>query len=90
MLIGYHNDARAYELVWIDSFHTGSAILFFSGAATKPGVVDVLGSYTAAGQTWGWRNRLSLASPQDLVFEAFNIPPGSEDIPAIASRLRKV
>jgi uncharacterized protein DUF1579 len=89
MLIGYHSDARNYELAWIDSFHTASSIMLFTGPAA-PGSVDVLGSYSAGGQRWGWRNRLSLASRDELLFEAFNIPSDGVEIPAIASRLRKV
>jgi len=90
MLIGYHADARAHELAWIDSFHTGTSIMPFTGPATEPGLVDVLGSYAAGGQRWGWRTRLWLASPDELALEAFNIPPDGPELRAIASRLRRI
>ena len=90
MLLGYHLDARAYELAWVDSSHTGTSIILSTGAATEPGVVDVLGSYTAGGQRWGWRTRLRLSTPEELLIEAFNISPDGVEMRAIVSTLRRV
>lgn len=90
MLLGYHLDARAYELAWVDSSHTGTSIILFTGPATEPGVVDVLGSYTAGEQRWGWRTRLRLSTPDELLLEAFNISPDGVEMRAIVSRLLKV
>jgi hypothetical protein len=90
MLLGYHVDARAYELAWVDSSHTGTSIILSSGPASEPGLVDVLGSYAAGEQRWGWRTRLRLVSREELLMEAFNIPPGGPELRAIVSRLRRV
>ena len=90
MLLGYHLDARAYELAWVDSSHTGTSIILSTGPAREPGLVDVLGSYAAAGQRWGWRTRLRLSSAEELLVEAFNISPDGVEMRAIVSRLRRV
>lgn len=91
MILGYHDDAREYEVAWIDSFHTGSAIMLSTGRAETPGVVSVLGSYLAGTQRWGWRTRLECPSPDELLLQAFNVPPDQAGLeePAIESRLAR-
>jgi hypothetical protein len=89
MLLGYHNDAHQYELAWIDSSHTGSAILFSSGEPADEGVVDVVGSYRAGAERWGWRTRLSAPSSAELVLEAFNIAPDGVQQRALLSRFTR-
>ena len=39
MLLGLNRDAATYELCWIDSFHTGSAMMFSTGEARSDGVI---------------------------------------------------
>jgi hypothetical protein len=90
MLVGFHKDAREYEVAWIDSSHTGSAIMLSTGVAREDGVVDVLGSYAAAEQRWGWRTRLRRPEPNTLSLEAFNIAPDGAEYRAIASLLSRV
>lgn len=90
MLLGYHADARAHELAWIDSFHTGTSIMLSTGAATEPGRVDVLGSYAAGAQRWGWRTRLALVSADELALDAFNISPDGNEDRAVAWRFRRI
>jgi hypothetical protein len=92
MILGYHEDPREYELAWIDSFHTGSAIMLSHGRAETPGVVNVHGSYLAGGQRWGWRTRVECPSADELILQAFNVPPNEprQEEPAIESRLARV
>jgi hypothetical protein len=89
MLLGYHQDAGQYELAWIDSSHTGSAIMFSTGAASEPDVIDVLGSYLGGGQRWGWRTRLTVLATGQLALDAFNISPDGVSMRAIESRFRR-
>lgn len=80
MLLGYHKDAAKYELAWIDSFHTGSAIMLCAGSDAESKIVNVLGSYYAAGQKWGWRTRFSKPTADQLLIESFNVTPdGTEE-----------
>jgi len=90
MLLGYHRDERRYELAWIDSFHTAGSIMLSTGAASVPGVVDVLGSYAAGEQRWGWRTRLWLSESGELALDAFNIAPDGVEARAVESRAKRV
>jgi hypothetical protein len=89
MLLGYHRDERRYELAWIDSFHTGGSIMSSTGAASAPGVVDVLGSYAAGDERWGWRTRLWLTGSGELALDAFNISPDGVEARAVESRAKR-
>lgn len=80
-VLGFHRDAKRYELSWIDSFHTGSAMMHFTGTAREDGVIAVTGSYQAGPQTWGWRIEIHAGS--ELVVRELNIAPGGEESPAI-------
>lgn len=89
MSLGFHKDADDFELAWIDSAHTGSAIMLSKGKLGSPGVVDVLGSYLGGGERWGWRTVLRCPTPDELVIEAFNVSPRGEEERAMLSRLTR-
>lgn len=89
MLLGFHKDVQAYELAWIDSAHTGSAIMLSTGVA-QPGRVEVLGSYPAGDQRWGWRTRLALLPTDELGLDAFNISPEGKEDRALCWRLARI
>lgn len=89
MLLGFHKDAGELELAWIDSAHTGSAIMFSKGKLGAAGVVDVLGGYLAGEERWGWRSVLHCPTPDELVIEAFNVSPQGEEERAMLSRLTR-
>lgn len=88
MIVGYHRDAAAHELVLIDSFHTGTSIMFSTGAPPAPGVVNVLGSYAAGEVRWGWRTVIS-ERDGELTIACFNVLPDGHEEPAIETRLRR-
>src|SRR5688572_23649073 len=87
MLLGFHLDAGEFELAWIDSAHTGSAIIVSRGKPEASDAVDVLGSYRGGDQVWGWQTRLTRPTPSELLLEAFNIPPGQAPQRALSWRL---
>lgn len=89
MSLGFHKDAGDFELAWIDSAHTGSAIMLSKGKPGSSGVVDVLGSYLGGGERWGWRTVLRCPTPDELVIEAFNVSPRGEEERAMLSRLSR-
>lgn len=89
MSLGFHKDAGDFELAWIDSAHTGSAIMLSKGKLGEPGVVDVLGSYLGGGERWGWRTVLRCSAPDELVLEAFNVSPGGAEERAMLSRFTR-
>ncbi|WP_225412733.1 DUF1579 domain-containing protein [Stigmatella hybrida] len=73
--IAYHLDMDRYEVAWLDSFHTGTSLMFSTGAGSSPGLA-VLGSYGApSGPPWGWRTEIHQPSADALVITHYNIPP---------------
>jgi hypothetical protein len=88
MIIGFHKDAAEYEMLWIDSFHTGSAMMMSVGGTGPDGEIRVLGSYAAGRERWGWRTVITVGA-DELVIDAFNISPAGHEDPAIHTRLRR-
>lgn len=89
MLLGFHAAARQYELAWVDSFHTASSIMLSTGPDSGAPLVDVVGSYAAGNERWGWRTRLQCTASGELAIDAFNISPDGKEFPAIATRLTR-
>ncbi|NJK33314.1 MAG: DUF1579 domain-containing protein, partial [Deltaproteobacteria bacterium] len=82
LVLGFHRDAGVYELSWIDTFHTGTAIMPFTGPARADGVVSVLGSYAAGDERWGFRLELGKRDA-GIALRATNITPAGEEHRAI-------
>jgi len=84
LLIAYESGEGLWRTSWVDSFHTGTAILVSvgeGGAGAQP--VRVRGSYFAAPghPHWGWRTELDDSDPAGLALRMFNVSPeGQEDL----------
>lgn len=89
MLLGFHTDTGELELAWIDSAHTGSAIMLSRGKPRSAGVIDVLGGYVAGDERWGWRSVLRCPTAGELLIEAFNVTPAGVEERAMESRLTR-
>jgi hypothetical protein len=88
LLLGFHRDPQLFEAAWIDSFHTGTAIMMSVGAPRSDGLVSVLGSYAAGSERWGWRTTLR-RDADELVLESFNVTPTGQELRAVLTRLRR-
>lgn len=90
-LYGVHLDANACEIAWVDSFHTGTSILFSSSPAAA-GRFAALGSYDdgAGGPSWGWRTSIDQPDADHLVIRMFNIPPQDEEVLAVETCYTRV
>ncbi|MET3921742.1 DUF1579 family protein [Arthrobacter sp. UYEF20] len=56
LLAGGASDAEPATAVWVDSWHTGRALMQFSGTVGGDGVLRLNGSYAApTGPDWGWQ-----------------------------------
>jgi len=87
-LLGFHIDEARWECAWVDSFHTGSSILFSQTAGkTDPGYFSALGSYgdgqTPPGPRWGWRTEIEQPSEDRLIITMTNISPDGEEAKAV-------
>lgn len=82
-VIGRHLDAERHEIAWIDSFHTGSSILWSTGAGAD-GRLDVLGRYGGhdGSPSWGWRSTIEQPDDDTLILTAWNISPEGEEVKA--------
>ena len=88
-LYGMHLDAGRFETAWVDSFHTGTSILFSTEADAGTGFT-ALGSYSAGdGPAWGWRTRISQPSDDELLIEMTNIEPDGVEARAVETRYRR-
>lgn len=87
LVLGYHVDAAEHELSWVDTFHTGSAILHFRGAPATDGAIQVRGSYLAGDERWGFALEL-VRTREGLRLRATNISPAGQEYPAIEGEFR--
>lgn len=81
MWLGCFMGTDTYQSAWIDSFHTGSSILF-SQSKRNNNDFDATGSYTAGEkheQTWGWRTKVEWISADEVKMIAYNITPDGEE-----------
>lgn len=90
-LYGLHLDEGVWEAAWVDSFHTGTAIMF-SRARDEGRGFGVLGSYGGGegGPRWGWRTVIAQPSADALVITMFNITPDGVETKALETEYRRV
>lgn len=90
-LYGLHLDEKAYEVAWIDTFHTGTSILFSTATDDGRGF-KALGSYGdgQGGPRWGWRTEIAQPSADELVITMFNITPEGEEAKAVETVYARV
>jgi len=92
-IFGYQLGMNSFQSIWLDSFHTGTAMLFSEGKKGQD-TFDVLGSYAyvtpETEQFWGWRTELELIGDDELRITAYNISPEGEEDKATETRYRRV
>lgn len=86
-IYGMHLDAKACESAWVDSFHTGTSIMFSSGRFGDLAFA-ALGSYSVGRDQprWSWRTEIQQPDPGHLVITMFNIPAKGKEAKAVETR----
>ena len=84
MLLGCSDEGR-WEMAWVDSWHTGTSMMFCVGGPDA----DVLGAYGRSDERWGWRTRFDLVSRDELVITAWNITPAGDETKATEARYQR-
>ena len=87
---GYNITLEQFETSWVDSFHTGTGIMFCIGAEKENGF-SVTGSYPdpTGGPDWGWRTEVELVDSNHLTITAYNITPEGEETKAVETKLQR-
>ncbi len=81
MVIAFESSEKLWRISWVDSFHTGTAILVSVGAGGA--AIDVRGTYFAAPghPHWGWRTVVDDTQAERLGIRMYNVSPeGEEDL----------
>lgn len=83
-LIGCELDRDLWQVAWIDSFHTGTAMVVLEGpAGTDLATIGVLGRYHVPNtEPWGWRTTFE-PGEDALVVCHFNVSPRGEESLAV-------
>ncbi len=81
-IYGCNLETGKIQSSWVDSFHTGSAIIFSEGKKGDA-KLNMLGSYAyvtpETEQHWGWRTEIEILNDDELRITAYNISPGGDE-----------
>jgi Protein of unknown function (DUF1579) len=86
MLLGCDADG-AWQMAWVDTWHTGSSIMACQGDAESGAVV--VGHYGGAGEVWGWRTAWTMPDLDHLVVTAWNITPQGDEHKATETQYQR-
>lgn len=85
MIVGKQLSTDRFQTLLIDSFHTGTDMLFSEGKRGDANL-NVLGSYIYVTpeqeHVWGWRTQIELLNDNELKITAYNVEPGGEEAKA--------
>ncbi len=94
LTVAYESAEKVWRMSWIDSFHTGTAIL---GMASEPGrdgdsEIGARGTWFAAEghPHWGWRTVIDDAQPGAMILRMYVATPEGEEALGVEVLLERV
>ncbi len=90
-IIGFSIPEQKYQIAYLDTFHSGTNIMFSEGDETSDGF-SVIGNYgdTDYAERWGWKTEVILKDKDNLIISAYNITPGGEEAKAVEIEYKRI
>ena len=89
LIVAFEREEERWSTAWVDSFHTGSAILFSTGVPRTDGI-SVFGEYFVKGHPrWGWRTNIHDDRPGELIVRMYNVSPEKQEDLGVEIELRR-
>ena len=89
-IFGYNLDAGRFESAWVDSFHTGTSIMFSEGNSELAPLV-ALGSFPdgTGSPDWRWRTELQIEDTGHIELTAYIITLDGQEAMAVQTKLAR-
>ncbi|HYE55200.1 MAG TPA: DUF1579 domain-containing protein [Chitinophagaceae bacterium] len=87
-LYGYDLASEKFQCAWADSFHMSTGIMF-SQDSDPSKLFQVLGSYAAGDQQWGWRTEIEMPDENELNIIATNLMPDGSEAGGVKTRYKR-
>lgn len=93
-IYGYDITGERFQMVMLDSFHTGTLILTQNGNEGEENFSPI-GSYdykAPDGQvtTWGWRTDIELVDDDNIIISMYNVFPDGQSAKGVETNYKRV
>lgn len=87
-ICGVQLETGKFQFAWVDSFHTGTTIMFFEDHQPDK-LFSVLGSWAAGDEIWGWRTEIEMPDNDTLIIKSKNLTPAGEPAGGVTTNYKR-